>query len=77
MFFLVVGLLFAAFTGVLLGYHTYLIISGQTTWEHASRSRITYLKPYKPGQNPFYLGVVGNVRQTFLHGGRAREWVLL
>ena len=49
MFFIVINFLFIIFTGVLLGYHTYLITSGQTTWEHASRSMITYLRPYKHG----------------------------
>jgi hypothetical protein len=48
-FFMVLSFLFVIFTGILTGYHTYLILSGQTTWEHSSRMRITYLLPYKPG----------------------------
>jgi palmitoyltransferase len=69
--------LFAIFTGILTGYHTYLILSGQTTWEHSSRTAITYLEPYKPGQMPFFLGICGNIKQTFFHGGKPKKWVLL
>ena len=77
MFFMVVCFLSIIFTGILLAYHTYLVLSGQTTWEHSSRMRITYLQPYKHGQMPFYLGLWGNVKQTFFHGGLHKEWVLL
>ena len=48
-FFVVMSFLFMVFTGVLLAYHTYLILSGQTTWEHSGRLGITYLRPYKFG----------------------------
>jgi len=41
-------ILFNMFTGGLLFYHTFLIASGQTTWEHSGkRKKLTYLKPYK------------------------------
>jgi len=49
MFFMVLIFLFTIFTGVLCGYHAYLILSGQTTWEHSGRMNITYLKAYKHG----------------------------
>jgi palmitoyltransferase len=49
LFFMILLFLFVIFTGILTGYHTYLIMSGQTTWEHSSRTIITYLAPYKPG----------------------------
>jgi hypothetical protein len=70
MFFMVVLFLFTIFTGVLCGYHIYLIMSGQTTWEHSGRMNITYLKAYKHGQMPFYRGIFGNIKQVFCHGGK-------
>lgn len=62
MFFIVMNFLFMIFTGVLLGYHSYLLLSGQTTWEHSSRMLITYLRPYKLGQMPFFKGIFGNLK---------------
>lgn len=67
MIFIVLNFLFMIFTGVLLAYHTYLILSGQTTWEHSSRFMITYLKPYSHGQMPFFKGIGGNVKAVFWH----------
>lgn len=61
MFFIGATFLFMIFTGVLLAYHTYLILSGQTTWEHTGRMMITYLRPYKHGQMPFFKGIMGNI----------------
>lgn len=69
--------LFILFTGILGGYHAYLLISGQTTWEHASRMNVTYLRPYKSGILPFYEGMFGNLKSAFCHGGQVREWDLL
>ena len=62
MFFMVMLFLFILFTGILGGYHAYLILSGQTTWEHSSRMNITYLRPYKTGILPFYLGFKEHIR---------------
>ena len=70
MVFVVLLFLFLIFTSILGGYHTYLIISGQTTWEHASRGNITYMKPYPVGVMPFYTSFKENLRQVFLHGGK-------
>ena len=66
-FFMVVTFLSTIFTGVLCGYHAYLILSGQTTWEHSGRMSITYLKPYKHGEMPFYKGIVGNIKSVFFN----------
>ena len=57
MFFMVLCFLFILFTGILGGYHLYLLVSGQTTWEHSSRMSVTYLRPYKIGILPFYMGI--------------------
>ena len=62
MVFIVLLFLFLIFTTILGVYHAYLILSGQTTWEHASRSNITYMKIYPTGVMPFYFGLSENVK---------------
>jgi hypothetical protein len=64
------------FTGLLSLYHGYLIASGQTTWEHARRGSISYLKIYPTGVMPFYKGIWENIKVTFWHGGKCRDWEL-
>jgi hypothetical protein len=48
----------------LLGFHTYLIMSNQTTWEFNVRARITYLRGIPEGFNPFSQGCLGNIELT-------------
>ena len=62
MVFIILLFLFLIFTTILGVYHAYLILSGQTTWEHASRSNITYMKIYPTGVMPFYFGLSENVK---------------
>ena len=76
MIFIVILFLFLIFTSILGGYHAYLIASGQTTWEHAGRSNITYMKPYPHGVMPFYTSIKENFIQTFFHGGKVQDWKL-
>eukprot|EP00657_Telonema_sp_P-1_P004601 TRINITY_DN20720_c0_g1_i1.p1 TRINITY_DN20720_c0_g1~~TRINITY_DN20720_c0_g1_i1.p1 ORF type:complete len:147 (+),score=30.29 TRINITY_DN20720_c0_g1_i1:107-547(+) len=45
----------------LLGLHTYLIATNQTTWEFNRRSRITYLHSLPDGVHPFSRGCCGNL----------------
>lgn len=45
----------------LLAFHTYLMFSGLTTWEAASRERITYLKYLDDDYNPFDEGCFKNI----------------
>lgn len=45
----------------LLGFHSYLICTNQTTWEFNMRSRITYLRPFPESFNPFSQGCCGNI----------------
>jgi palmitoyltransferase len=68
--------LFIIFTSILCGYHLYLIVSGQTTWEHSGRMTVTYLRPYKVGIMPFYRGIWNNTIMTFCHGNQVIEWEL-
>ena len=72
----VVSVMFIAFAGGLLGYHTFLILSGQTTWEHAKRKNIDYLKIYGKGLSPFDKGVCENMREVLMHGGKVQDWEL-
>lgn len=51
--FAILSFLFFIFTGVLLAYHTYLISTNQTTWEHSKSDTITYLRIYPKGFYPF------------------------
>ena len=76
MIFVVILILFFIFTSILGGYHTYLILSGQTTWEHSGRSNITYMRPYPHGVMPFYDSLWGNIKQVFFHGGKVQDWQL-
>ena len=63
---------------MLLCYHTYLMLTGQTTWEQASRQRILYLKDLEMLINPFDEGYCNNI-STFLcncyHVGRNWETI--
>jgi len=68
--------IFVLFCGALLGYHTYLILSNQTTWEFTRRSQISYLRIYPKGYLPFDRGFFGNIKLIFFHNNRRKEWVL-
>jgi len=37
--------------------HTYLITTGQTTWEYFRARTISFRKCYKPGYEPFNYGI--------------------
>jgi palmitoyltransferase len=41
--FATIAIAFIAFTGLLLGYHTFLLLVNVTTWEHSRLERISYL----------------------------------
>ncbi len=60
-------LLLAAFVGVLIVLHTYLISRGLTSWEYFSWMKITYMKvwPRKYG-SPFTRGTISeNFKEYF------------
>jgi palmitoyltransferase len=59
---LTLDVVFIFFTGTLLAYHTFLVLSGQTTWEHSRKHNISYLKVYPVGVMPFYEGLWGNLK---------------
>ena len=75
-FWIIFCVIFLLLTGGLTFYHSFLITTNQSTWEHTVKSRITYLKPYKSSILPFYISIWVNVKSTFFHGGRATEWKL-
>lgn len=74
--FMCLSFVFLLFTGLLLFYHTFLIMSNQTTWEHSRRGAITYLKIYPLGILPFYVSIRENVKETFFHGNKCKDWEL-
>ncbi|KAK0042321.1 palmitoyltransferase ZDHHC12 isoform X1 [Biomphalaria pfeifferi] len=57
----------------LLGFHSYLMFKGLTTWEAASRERITYLKYLDEDYNPFNEGLCRNLYH-FLFACHLRKW---
>jgi palmitoyltransferase len=65
------------FTVCMLIYHSYLVICGMTTWEHAKHHKISYLKVFPRSHNPFDLGVRENVRTTFFHHNRITDWKIV
>lgn len=60
-------------TSMLFVFHTYLMISGQTTWEIASRFRISYLRDLDPPINPFDEGICLNIIH-FLYIPESQHW---
>ncbi|KAJ8301007.1 hypothetical protein KUTeg_022526, partial [Tegillarca granosa] len=60
----------------LLGFHTYLLVKGLTTWEAVSRERITYLKYLDDDYNPFDEGLCVNI-YYFLCLCKVRRWEVL
>ena len=63
--------------GLFLLYHSYLMLSGQTTWEQVSRNRIAYLKDLQELSNPFDEGCCCNVARFVCCGLRDWEQVYL
>ncbi|RUS75555.1 hypothetical protein EGW08_016680 [Elysia chlorotica] len=57
----------------LLCFHSFLMFKGLTTWEAASRERITYLKYLDEDFNPFNEGLCKNLAQ-FLCACSIRSW---
>lgn len=57
----------------LLAFHTYLMTNGLTTWEAASRERITYLKYLDDDYNPFDEGCLKNI-YNFLCVRKIQRW---
>lgn len=54
--------MFFIMVACLLGFHTFLMLSNLTTWEHVSWTRITYLKTFHlDGGSPFGRSMSGNV----------------
>lgn len=58
----------------LLIYQIFLIATNQTSWEHARRSSITYLRDLQGDRSPFDRGAFTNL-WVFLCGGDRNKWV--
>ncbi|KAL4499281.1 hypothetical protein ABPG72_006867 [Tetrahymena utriculariae] len=62
------------FTGVLCSYHTFLILTNQTTWEHVKKNKISYIAKLPKGFYPFSQGVFQNIKLIFFHNNQLRDW---
>lgn len=49
----------------LWGFHTYLILTNQTTWEVTKRRKISYLQEVPEEEFPFDIGFFGNFKEFF------------
>lgn len=73
---LIITFMSSIIVGLLFLYHSYLMLTGQTTWEQASRHRIHYLKDLPSLTNPFNEGCLCNTLRFIFHG-RVRDWETL
>lgn len=48
-------------------YHTFLILSNQTTWEHNKRNDISYTRKLPKGFYPFSKGIFRNLLLICCH----------
>eukprot|EP00735_Rhodelphis_limneticus_P002343 TRINITY_DN13178_c0_g1::TRINITY_DN13178_c0_g1_i1::g.31128::m.31128 TRINITY_DN13178_c0_g1::TRINITY_DN13178_c0_g1_i1::g.31128 ORF type:complete len:325 (-),score=38.17,sp/Q7XA86/ZDH11_ARATH/30.04/2e-28,zf-DHHC/PF01529.15/1.9e-40 TRINITY_DN13178_c0_g1_i1:287-1201(-) len=58
--------MFSILPTVLLGYHTFLMSTNQTTWENVSPDTITYLQDLPSHYLPFDQGFWGNLKYFWL-----------
>eukprot|EP00899_Mesostigma_viride_P020110 jgi/Mesvir1/280/Mv13614-RA.2 len=59
---LIGGMMLLFITGLFL-FHTFLLLTNQTTWEVASTQGVTYMSGVPDNVRPFSLGVFRNIRQ--------------
>jgi len=64
------------FTGLLLLFHSLLIVTNQTTWEYTRKDTLNYLRIYPKNFHPFSKGVLENIKMVFFHGNKVRLWEL-
>jgi len=60
----------------LWGFHTYLILTNQTTWEVSKRRKITYLQEVPEDEFPFDIGFFGNIKEFFTMGRSNIVWMV-
>mmetsp|Transcript_18318 Transcript_18318/g.1611 ORF Transcript_18318/g.1611 Transcript_18318/m.1611 type:complete len:88 (-) Transcript_18318:62-325(-) len=64
LFILGVIVIFGFMVGILIVYHTFLIISNLTTWENVSWDKISYLKELDEEEgSPFSEGIWKNIKK--------------
>jgi hypothetical protein len=69
---MIIHIALAAFSVYLLIFHTYLIATGQTTWEMYRAEKISYAK-YR---SMFNEGILTNIRRVFCHGNAPHQWII-
>ncbi|EAL69465.1 hypothetical protein DDB_G0276017 [Dictyostelium discoideum AX4] len=59
-------------------FHSFLILTNQSSWEFNKYQRITYLKPFsKRGINPFNKGPWNNLKKFLKGDENPSDWILL
>jgi len=61
------------FSGFLFVFHTYLVATGQTTWEVSREQSVRYLRDLPRGAQPFDEGCERNLNQVFC-ATEVRRW---
>lgn len=72
----VVGFVASGLVALLLGYHSYLCVVNETTWENVSGHKIDYMAVYPSGYKPFSRGIWYNLKYFFFHGNQIKDWEL-
>ncbi|KAK5577604.1 hypothetical protein RB653_002547 [Dictyostelium firmibasis] len=63
---------------VLFFFHSFLVLTNQSSWEFNKYQRITYLKPFsKRGINPFDKGAWNNLKKFLKGNEKPSDWALL
>lgn len=55
-------------------FHTFLIITNQTTWEVTKRRKITYLQEVPEDEFPFDIGCFGNIKEFYRMRAKNIVW---
>lgn len=72
----VVAFVASGLVALLLGYHSYLCLVNETTWENVSGHKIDYMAVYPSGYKPFSRGLWYNLKCFFFHGNQIQDWEL-
>jgi palmitoyltransferase len=70
----VIAFVASGLVSLLLGYHSYLCLLNETTWENVKGSKIDYMNVYPSGYKPFSKGILNNIKTFFFHNNQLTDW---